>query len=248
MVTIKKSEEIRILRQGGKILSSIVHKVAEEARDGITTLELDNIAERLFKKSGGSPSFKGFKGYPAATCISINEELVHAIPRKDKVLKKGDIVSIDIGLEYKGLFTDMAVTVPIGKIPKKVQKLVKVTHKALDVGINELKPGNTIGGIGYAVQSYVESLGYSVVRSLVGHGVGYKVHEEPRVPNFGEKGKGIKLEQGMVLALEPMVNIGQPDVLTKRDNWTVVTADGSLCAHFEHTIAITSQGHEILTR
>jgi len=248
MVTIKKPEEIKIIKQGGKILSSIVHQVAEEARDGITTLELDNIAEKLFKKSGGSPSFKGFSGYPAATCISVNEELVHGIPRKDKVIKNGDIVSIDIGLKYKGLFTDMSITVPIGKIPKKTQKLIKVTHKALDIGINELKPGNTIGDIGYAVQKYVESLGYSVVRSLVGHGVGYKVHEDPRVPNFGEKGSGIKLEQGMILALEPMVNIGQPDVMTKEDDWTIATADGSLCAHFEHTIAVTSQGHEIITK
>jgi methionyl aminopeptidase len=248
MVTIKKSEEIKILKQGGKILSSIVHQVAQEAQEGITTLELDGIAEKLFEKSGGSPSFKGFSGYPATTCISVNEELVHGIPRKDKVIKKGDIVSIDIGLKYKGLFTDMAVTVPIGKIPKKTQKLVKVTKKALDIGIEELKPGNTIGDIGYAVQKYVESLGYSVVRSLVGHGVGYKVHEDPRVPNFGEKGSGIRLEQGMVLALEPMVNIGQPDVMTKEDNWTIATADGSLCAHFEHTIAITSQGHEIITK
>jgi len=248
MVTIKKPEEIKKLRKGGQILNSIVYQVVDKAQPGMTTLELDQLAGALIKKSGGRPSFKGFNGYPAASCISINDELVHAIPRKDKIIRKGDIVSIDIGLEFEGLFTDMAVTVPISKISKKTQKLLKVTQKSLDIAIGQVRPGNTVGDIGYAVQDYVESLNFSVVRSLVGHGVGYKVHEEPRVPNFGEKGQGIKLEQGMVLALEPMVNIGGPEVVTKKDKWTVVTADESLCAHFEHTIIVTQQGSEILTR
>lgn len=248
MVTIKKPEEIKKLRKGGQILNSIVYQVADEAQPGVTTKALDQLVDALIKKAGGHPSFKGFHGYPAASCISINNELVHAIPRKDKIIHKGDIVSIDIGLELENLFTDMAVTVPVGKIPRKTQKLLKVTQKSLDIAINQVRPGNTIGDIGYAVQDYVESLNFSVVRSLVGHGVGYKVHEEPRVPNFGEKGKGIKLEQGMVLALEPMVNIGGPEVTTKKDKWTVVTVDDSLCAHFEHTIVVTQQGSEILTR
>lgn len=248
MISLKTPKEIEKLRQGGKVLAKIVKTVADKAQPGISTIELDQLAEKLVKEAGGYPSFKKFNGYPTATCISINEEVVHAIPRKDKILKKGDIVGIDIGLKYKGLYTDMAVTVPVGKITKQARKLIKLTKKALDVAIKQVRLGQTIGDIGYAIQNYVESHGYSVVRSLVGHGVGHSVHEEPKVPNFGEKGQGIKLEAGMVLALEPMVNCGQSEVQTKDDSWTVVTADNSLSAHFEHTVAVTEKGHEILTR
>jgi len=248
MINLKTPKEIKKLRQGGKVLAKIVKTVADKAQPGISTIELDQLAEKLIEEAGAYPSFKNFNGYPAATCISINEEVVHAIPRKDKILKQGDIVGIDIGLKYEGLYTDMAVTVPVGKITKQARKLIKLTRKALDMAIKQVRPGRTIGDIGFAVQGYVEKHDFSIVKSLVGHGVGYAVHEEPKVPNYGQPDEGVKLETGMVIALEPMVNCGQSEVQTKEDGWTVVTADNSLSAHFEHTVAVTEKGHEILTR
>ncbi len=245
---IKKPEEIKILREGGKLLAGIVAEVARRVAPGVTAVELDDLADTLIQKVNGKPSFKGFNGYPNASCISVNDGLVHGIPKKDLVIKKGDIVSVDIGLKYKNLFTDMAVTVPVGSIPKKTQTLLKVTKRSLEVAIETAKPGRTIGDIGHAVQKYIEKHGFSVVRSLVGHGVGHAVHEEPRIPNFGRGGEGPKIEKGMVLAFEPMVTLGGPDVVTKADGWTVATADHSLSAHYEHTVAITESGCMILTK
>lgn len=245
---LKTKEDIKILREGGHKLAAVVHGIAREAEPGMDVSELNMRAEKRIKKTGGMPSFKGFQGFPAATCISINEGLVHGIPREGIVLKEGDIVSIDIGLKYKGLFTDMAVTVPIGSVSADVQKLIGVTKRSLFRGIRASRPGRTIGDIGNAIQTFIESQQYGVVRTLVGHGVGYAVHEEPRVPNFGKPGEGPELQPGLVIALEPMVTIGSPEVTTLDDEWTIQTRDGSLCAHYEHTIAITEEGSEILTQ
>ena len=247
MALIKTDDEIKLIQEGGKILAEILRQTVSHITVGMSTMDLDLIAQKFFDKSPGDPSFKGYQGFPAATCISINEEVVHGIPKKDKIIKEGDIVGVDLGLKYKNLFTDMAITVPVGKIPKSTDKLLSVTKKSLALAIKQARPGNTIGDIGHAVQSYAEKMGYSIVRTLVGHGVGHEVHEEPRVPNFGNKGQGMKLEKGMVLALEPMLNIGHYDVVTKDDKWTIATADDSLSAHFEHTIVITAKGAKILT-
>jgi len=248
VISLKTPEEISKINKGGKILAGVVYKVASLVKSGVFVIELERQAEKLIKEAGGQPSFKGFNDYPAATCISINEEVVHGIPIIGRKLNNGDIVGVDIGLKYRGLYTDMAVTVPVGNISKEAKKLIKVTKKALALAIKKVKPGNTIGDIGFAVQSYAEQKGFSVVRSLVGHGVGHSVHEEPKVPNFGKPGDGIMLETGMVIALEPMINIGQSEVTTKKDGWTVVTADKSLSAHFEHTVAVTEKGYQILTK
>lgn len=243
----KTSAEIEILRIGGKKLAKVVYAVAKAAKAGVNAAQLDALAEKIIKQEDGEPSFKGFQGYPAATCISVNDELVHAIPSPGKVLKNGDNVGIDIGLKYRGLFTDMAVTVPIGHVSAKISKLLKVTSKSLDLAIAQVKPGNTTGDIGHAVEEYIGKFGYGVVRSLVGHGVGYEVHEEPRIPNFGMPGTGSKLYPGMVIAIEPMVTLGSEEVVTREDGWTIATADGTVCAHFEHTVVVTDTGVEILT-
>lgn len=244
---LKSAEEIQILRAGGKILASIVHEVGNQVKPGITAVDLDKTAALLIEKMNGKPAFKGYNGFPAVSCISINEGVVHGIPDKDYRFQEGDIVGVDIGLAYKGLYTDMAITIGVGHVNAHTQKLISTTKQALDIAINQAKLGNTIGDIGHAVQSFVEKNGFSVVRTLVGHGVGFEVHEEPKVPNFGKPGTGLTLESGMVLAIEPMVNIGGSEVKTLDDGWTIVTLDGSLSAHFEHTIAITANGTEVLT-
>ncbi|MFA5135136.1 MAG: type I methionyl aminopeptidase [Patescibacteria group bacterium] len=244
---LKSPEDIRKLREGGKILNRIVRQVADRAKPGVSPYELEELANQLIKESGGVPSFKGFNGYPAATCISVNEVVVHGIPDPDVTLVKGDIVGIDIGLKYRGLFTDHAITVPVGTVSPQARKLLSVTAQALSEGVGAVKPGCTVGDIGNAIQSYVEGYKFGVVRSLVGHGVGFEVHEEPRVPNFGDRGTGPKLQPGAVIAIEPMVTLGSYEVTTKDDGWTIVTADGSLSAHFEHTIAVTHDGCIIIT-
>lgn len=248
MALIKSKDEIFLLREGGKILATILKELSEFTKPGMSTMDIEDQAQKLFKTSGGTPSFQNYEGFPAATCLSVNDEIVHGIPRKDKILKNGDIIGIDVGLKYKGMFTDTAVTIPVGNINKECQALLDTTREALNIAISKAKPGNFIGDIGQAVQIYVEKRGYSVVRSLVGHGVGHAVHEEPRIPNFGQSRTGMLIKEGMVLALEPMVNIGKYDVITKPDSWTIATEDGSLSAHFEHTIVITKKGAEILTK
>lgn len=257
-VIIKTQKEIEIMRQGGKILAAILHKLAEFIRPGVLTGELNELAEKLILEHGGQPSFKNYRPspedrpFPTALCTSINEEVVHAPALPSRKLKEGDIVCLDLGLKYPagkdGLFTDAALTVPVGKVTKEAEKLIKVTQHALKVGISQVKPGNFIHHIAKAIQECVESQGFSVVRDLVGHGVGKKVHEPPRVPNFFDpRLKSIELKEGMVICIEPMVCVGSWQVKTLSDGWTVVTADGKLSAHFEHTVAVTKDGYEILT-
>jgi methionyl aminopeptidase len=253
MITIKTPEEIKILREGGRRLASVLYQVAEKAKPGIATIEIDELAEKLIRDNGGEPSFKNYKTFqdkipfPASLCVSVNDEIVHGIPSKDRILKEGDIVSLDLGMKYKNLYTDMAITVPIGKINKQAKKLIETAEKSLAEGIRIIKEGNYIGDIGFAIQKYVEKKGFSVVRKLVGHGVGHKAHEDPEIPNFGKKGTREILKSGMVLALEPMITAGSPDIVLDSDNWTWKTKDGSSAAHFEHTVAVTKNGAEIIT-
>ena len=253
MISIKTPEEIKILRDGGKILASVLLMVAEKARAGIATKELNEYAENLIKKASGEPSFKNYKTprdkfpFPASLCVSVNNEVVHGIP-SGRILKEGDIISLDLGLKYKDLYTDATITVGVGKISADAEKLLNITKIALEKGIGVIKEEATIGDIGFAIQSYVEANGFNVIKKLVGHGVGYKIHEEPEIPNFGKKGEGVVLKEGMVFALEPMVVMGSGDVILDKNNWTWKTKDGSLAAQFEHTIVVTKKGCEILTK
>ena len=252
-VIIKTKEQIDIIREGGKILAEVLQKVADKVAPGISTYELDTYAFNLIKKNGGIPAFLNYrpegapKAFPASICISVNNEVVHGIPLKTKILKEGDTISLDLGLKYKGLFTDHAVTVPVGKITKRDQDLLDKTKKALHVGILAARGGSTVGDIGHAIESFVNRK-YGIVRELSGHGVGVKIHEDPYVPNYGKAGKGQKLIPGMIIAIEPMLNIGKDYIVNSDDNWTIKTADGSRSAHFEHTILITEGDAEILTK
>lgn len=257
MITLKNHADIEILKSAGRILSSVLDEVIKNVKPGITTIELDQLAEKLIIESGAEPSFKNYcdslgqPKFPTTLCTSVNEEVVHAAASK-RVLADGDIVGIDVGLKYpfngRFYFSDMAKTVPVGRISALARKLIKVTRQALEQGIAQIKPGNYIHDISRAIQNHVEKQGFSVVKDLVGHGVGYKVHEPPRIPNYVEAGaQPIILKTGMVLAIEPMVNVGGYHIETLEDGWTVVTADRKLSAHFEHTVAVTESGHEILT-
>ena len=254
MVTIKTNEEIKILKEGGKISAYIMEEISQKALPGVSAFELNELAEKLIERYKAQSSFKNYRprgsryGYPFSLCVSLNDEVVHGLALKDKILKEGDIASFDLGIRYKGLYTDMAITVGVGKIGEKEQRLIGTTKRALEIAIETIKEGITLGDLGFALQRYVESQGFSVVKKLVGHGVGYKVHEEPEVPNYGEPGRGLTLKEGMVLALEPMVNEGTEEVVLSDDNWTWKTKDGSLSAHFEHTIVVTRNGAEILTK
>lgn len=235
------------MAQGGKILAKVLKKVAKYVRVNITTQELDKLAKELVFRYGGKPSFEGYEGYPAGLCTSVNEEIVHGIPGKRK-LKSGDVIGLDLGVLYKGYYTDAAITVPVGKVSSGVLKLIKVTKKALEKGIGEVRVGNHIGDISAAIGEYVEKEGFNVVRNLVGHGVGKNVHEEPQISNNGKPGTGPELKMGMTLALEPMVNMGGYQTRQKDDGWTFVTQDKSYSAHFEHTVAVTKKGPRILTK
>lgn len=248
MISCKTFDEIVILRQGGIVLSQIMKELMGAVKPGISTLDLDNLARKLIDQAGARSAFLGYRGYPAALCTSVNDEVVHSIPRADQVLKEGDIVGLDLGIEYKGLFTDMTRTVGVGKISEEVKYLIQTTKEALDEGLKQVRNGATTGDIGFAIQKYVEKRGFGVVRDLIGHGVGYSIHEEPPVPNFGLPKTGVKLITGMVLAIEPMVNQGTFRVKTAEDGWTMVTLDGKLSAHWEDTIVVTEKGYEILTR
>jgi methionyl aminopeptidase len=235
------------MRDAGKIVARALEEVKQAVSPGITTQELDALADKYIAKQGASPAFKGYHGYPACICASINEEVVHGIPGLRK-LKDGDIISIDVGVEINGYFGDSALTLPVGDISTAASRLLEVTEQSLFKGIEQAIDGNRLSDVSYAVQSHVEALGYSVVRDYVGHGIGSNMHEEPQIPNFGRPGRGPRLKAGMTLAIEPMVNIGGYEVRTLLDNWTVVTKDTNLSAHFEHTIAITDAGPEILTK
>jgi methionyl aminopeptidase len=248
---IKTSEEIDAIAEGGKILHDILHKTAGLVKPGVSTWELNEFAENEIEKAGGRPSFKNYgpkkNPFPAGLCTSVNDQVVHGIPSKDVILKNGDIIGLDIGMEYKGLYTDTAITVPVGNVSKHAQTLIDTTKKCLSEAIKQATNGNRIGDISHAIQSLAEKSGFSVVRDLVGHGVGYEVHEDPAVPCFGKKGTGPVLQEGMVLAIEPMLCVGEHFVVFEDDGWTISTKDGSLSAHFEHTLAITKHGARILT-
>lgn len=246
MIILKSAKELERMRQAGKIVYYTHQELKKWIQPGITTGELDRIAEKVIRQFGATPSFKGYNGFPGSICTSVNEELVHGIPGKRK-LKEGDIISLDIGACYDGYHGDSAWTYPVGNISPEAERLLKVTEESLYKGLEQAKPGARIGDISHAIQTVAEEAGYSIVREYVGHGVGQSLHEAPSVPNYGLPGKGPRLKPGMTLAVEPMVNMGRRFVRTLADNWTVVTTDGSLCAHFEHTIAITEEGHEILT-
>jgi methionyl aminopeptidase len=253
MIIIKTPEQIEILREGGKRLATVLHKVKEKVAPGVSTWELDEYAEQLIREMGDTPAFKNYrpegapKPFPASLCVSVNEEVVHGIPKKTKVLKVGDIVSIDLGLNHKGMFTDMAMTVPVGEISSANQKLLETTAKALMVGIDAAVIGNKTGDIGYAIEKFVKPYKYGIVEVLSGHGVGKHIHEDPFIPNFGKPHTGEKLIPGMVVAIEPMLNTGTKHVSIADDDWTFYTDDRKRSAHFEHTILITEDGPEILT-
>ena len=246
-IITKSPREITIMREAGRVVAAVLERLAKEARPGITTAELDAVSVDELAKHKAKASFKGYHGFPAHICVSVNEEVVHGIPGK-RVLKEGDIVSLDAGAIFQGLQGDAAITVGIGKVSAKAQEVMDVARGALDAGIAAGRPGGHLGDISAAIQCYVESRGFSVVRQYSGHGIGYQMHEDPSIPNFGEPGEGPVLIKGMTLALEPMVNVGGWETVVMPNQWTVVTADGSLSAHFEHTIVITDDGAEILTR
>jgi len=249
MIQLKSSREIDLMSQGGKILGQTIAMLRASVRPGMTTADLDTMAEKFIRgHDGATPAFKGLYGFPGSICTSINDEIVHGIPSKRRVLKEGDIVSIDVGVGYKGFFTDSAVTVAVGAVDDRTERLLEVTAQALDAGIAAARVGNHIGDIGAAVQTVVENAGFNVVRDLVGHGIGVEFHEEPQVPNYGKPKRREKLVPGLTLAIEPMVNVGGPATRTLPDRWTIVTADGTRSAHFEHTVAITDVGPKVLTR
>jgi methionyl aminopeptidase len=254
MISIKTPEEIEIIAEGGKILAKIMKELEKAIRPGITTKELDRLAESLISCPAKSwakadkiqSSFKGYDGFPACLCTSINEEIVHVAP-SERVLKEGDIISLDLGIFYKGFHTDMAITVPVGKVSPEVQRLIRVTKKALKRGIKKVRPGNTFGDIGNTIQRYVESQGFNVVRDLCGHGIGKELHEEPKIFNYGKRHTGEKIKEGMIFCIEPMVTAGDWKLKKSKDGFGYQTQDGSLSCHFEHTIAVTKTGCQVLT-
>ena len=247
MVVLKTSRELKAMRDAGRISSQALKLAGEAVEPGVSTLEIDRIVRKYIEGQGATPSFLNYGGFPASACMSVNDVVIHGIPRKHQILKQGDIVSIDVGAFYEGFHGDNAWTFPCGEVSKEAQDLMDVTRESLFEGINAARPGNRLGDIGSAVQRYVEARGYSVVRDFVGHGVGAELHEDPSVPNYGTPGRGVRLLPGMTIAIEPMVNQGVHTVETLSDNWSVVTSDGKLSAHFEHTIAITPDGPVILT-
>lgn len=248
MIILKSLQEIEKIRKACLIVADVLEGVRGMVKPGVTTEALDQFAERLIIAAGAKPAFKGYRGYPKTLCTSVNNEVIHGIPSRDSVLKQGDIISIDVGAIVDGFYGDGAMTLPVGRISPEAERLVKVTEESLLRGIAQAQAGNRLYDISHAVQSHVEANGYSVVREFVGHGIGRNLHEDPQLPNFGNPGQGPKLKPGMVLAIEPMVNVGGSATITQDDNWTAVTADGSLSAHFEHTIAVMPDGPWILTR
>jgi methionyl aminopeptidase len=247
MIHRKSAREIEMMREAGRRVAQVLDEISEKVRPGVTTLELDVFAEKRCRDLKVKPAFKGYHGFPATLCISLNEQVVHGIPSK-RALKDGDIVSVDFGVIADGWFGDSARTFLVGNVTEDARKLVEVTRESLMKGIEQCQVGNHLFDIGHAIQNYVEGFGYGVVREFVGHGIGKALHEDPQVPNYGPKGKGIALKEGMVLAIEPMINAGRPEVRVLSDGWTAVTVDHSLSAHWEHTVAITTAGPEILTQ
>jgi methionyl aminopeptidase len=248
-IMIKTPLEIEKMRRSGQVVREVLEHVRKFVKPGATTQDLENAAVEKIRELGAKPAFKGYRGYPCVLCTSVNEEVVHGIPSANRVLRDGDIVSIDTGVIIDGYYGDSAITVAVGeKVAPKTKRLLEVTKASLQRGIEAIKPGATLGDVGAAVQETVEANGFSVVREFVGHGIGTRLHEDPQVPNYGMRGQGQKLREGMVLAIEPMVNVGRPDVQVLSDGWTAVTQDGSLSAHFEHTVAVTAEGAVVLTQ
>ena len=246
MITIKSEEEIKIIREGGKILAKIIEELKKKVKPGVTTKKLDRVAETLVFEFGAGPAFKGYDNFPAVLCTSVNQVIVHGVP-SDYELKKGDILSLDLGIKYKGFFSDMAITLPVGKIEPEVSRLIEVTEKSLKLAIKNVKPGITFGNIGSIIQKYVESQKFNVVRELCGHGIGKELHEEPQILNYKGKEESPELKSGMVFCLEPMVTIGDWRIKKSPDGFSWETKDSSLSAHFEHTITVTKTGCQILT-
>jgi len=247
MIILKSDRELAYLRDAGKIVAKTLDEIRKAVCPGITTMELDRVAEKFIKSCGAIPAFKGYHGFSGNICASVNEQVVHGIPGSRK-LKNGDTISIDVGAVINGYYGDAAITVPVGEIDPEVQRLLDVTEQSLYKGIEKAIAGNRLGDVSHAIQEYSEAYGYGVVRDFVGHGIGRSMHEDPQIPNYGLPGRGPRLKPGMTLAIEPMINMGTYEVRTLNDGWTVVTADGSRSAHFEHTIAITLDGPEILTK
>ncbi len=247
MIVLKTSRELICMQKACRISAGALQLIGKSIEPGISTGELDKIAEDYIRSQGAVPNFKGYSGYPATACISINNEVIHGIPSKKRLLKSGDIVSVDLGAAFEGYNGDNAATFAVGEISDDAKRLIDATRESLYEGIKAARAGGRIGDIGYAIKHYVEERGFSVVREFVGHGIGTKLHEAPEVPNYGTAGKGIRLMPGMTIAIEPMINFGLPGVKTLSDGWTVQTVDGSLSAHFEHTVAITADGPQILT-
>jgi methionyl aminopeptidase len=247
VIVCRSAAELEKMRAAGRLVGEVLTALTPTVVPGVTTAELDEVAEKMITDAGAIPAFKGYHGYPATICSSINEEVIHGIPSGQRVLREGDILSIDVGASLEGYFGDSAITVPVGQVSEEAARLLTVTEEALYKAIEVARPGGRVSDIGHAVQKHVEAYGFSVVREFVGHGIGQKMHEEPQVPNYGEAGRGPRLAEGMVLAIEPMVNAGKPAVKVLSDGWTAVTRDKSLSAHFEHTVAITASGAWILT-
>jgi len=246
MIIYKSEEEIRIMKRSNQIVAKILSELGLMIKPGIRTKDLNEYAERRTREMDAVPAFKGYRGYPASLCTSINEEIVHGIP-SSRTLRSGDIISLDFGVVYDGFYGDAAVTYPVGEITPQVEKLIATARESFAMGVAKIKEGNRLSDISYAIQSHVESQGFSVIRSFVGHGIGFSLHEEPQIPNFGSPGRGPKLKPGMVLAIEPMIATGNWEVEILSDNWTAVTKDRSLSAHYEHTVALTQNGVEILS-
>jgi len=247
-ITIKTDKEIELMRKSGKILSDIVEEVSQKVREGISTLKLDKFAQDLCKRNAVKPAFLGYRGYPASLCLGVNDTVVHGIPSEDEILKEGDIISLDMGVIYKGYYSDKAITVGVGKIAGNAQKLINATEDALFAGIKQAKVGNTVGHIGFAIESVVDLAGFSVVRQMVGHGIGKALHEDPQIPGFGKRGEGERLENGMTIAIEAIINEGSSDIEFLEDGWTTKTSDGKLSALFEHTVVVGERKATILTK
>lgn len=248
MIVLKSGREIELMRKAGLILDDVMKRLQDVVKPGLSTLEIDEQVENFIAHRGATPAFKGYRGFPATVCTSINDEVVHGIPSAQRRLKDGDIVGLDLGCIVDGYYADCAFTMAVGEVPAPVRKLLEVTRESLDLAIERCRPGVRLSDVSHAVQRHVEGHGLSVVRAFVGHGIGRALHEEPQIPNFGEPGRGPQLKPGMVLAIEPMVTMGSWEVRILDDGWTAVTKDGSLAAHFEHTIAVTEDGPDVLTR
>ena len=247
MIICRSADELERMREAGRLVGEVLAELAGLVAPGVTTADLDAAAEKRIARAGATPAFKGYHGYPATICASINDEVIHGIPSGRRLLNDGDIISIDVGASLNGYFGDSAITLPVGQVSEEAARLLRVTEEALYKAIDRVRPGSRISDLGHAVQKHVEAYGFSVVREFVGHGIGQRMHEEPQVPNYGDPGRGPRLTEGMVLAIEPMVNAGKPAVKVLGDGWTAVTRDSSLSAHFEHTVAVTADGPWILT-